>query len=230
MESPREALMLLAEAKERAYAQSCHLWLEEQVQTIDETVQKLRPFPVQKDYVHDLITVLTDPDEHLIAIPKSRRMIVTWTVCAWMCWEARYKPHFLGFLQSENEEKAAFAISKRMAFIEDNLTDRWNRRKRREWRTKEGSIGKFQYEHNDSMLWGIPQGSAVIRGYTFSAMVMDESEFQREGPNALVSALPIVENGAKLVILSSSNGPSGILADICAEVGIRHIRDWVPRL
>ena len=156
-------------------------------------------------------------------------MLVTWTVSVWLVWLARFHANALCIFQSENEEKAAFAIDRRMKFIEDNLIDPWCRLEREEWKTKEGTVGKFQYRHNASTVWGVPQGGAVIRGYTFSAMVMDESEFQREGASALTAALPIVENGAKLVILSSSNGPSGILAEICAAVGIRTLRNWVKR-
>lgn len=165
----------------------------------------------------------------MIAIPKSRRMLVTWTVSVWACWQARFHPNTLGFFQSENEEKAAFAIDRRMQFIEDNLQDEWCKLDRVQWKTKEGTVGKFQYKHNASVLWGVPQGGDIIRGYTFSFLIMDESEFQKEGASALRAALPIVENGAKLVILSSSNGPRGILADICRGVGIRHIGDWVTR-
>ncbi|KKK62562.1 hypothetical protein LCGC14_3003110, partial [marine sediment metagenome] len=59
----------------------------------------------------------------------------------------------------------------------------------------------------------------VIRTYTFSKLVMDESEFQTEGNAAFIAALPIAEKGAKLVVLSSSNGPGGVLAGLCADVG-----------
>lgn len=225
----RDAFSLLVEQKLRLYEQNCWLWMMEQVHTVDETRKQVLPFP-EKDYCEDLIGILTDPTERMIAIPKSRRMLVTWTVCAWACWEARFHANTLGFFQSENEEKAAFAIDRRMMFIEDHLADEWCKLARTPWKTKEGTVGKFQYQHNQSVLWGVPQGADIIRGYTFSHLIMDESEFQREGRNAMTSALSIVENGAKLVILSSSNGPSGILADICSEVGIRHLKDWVVRV
>ena len=184
------------------------------------------PVP-DKPYLEDLFGLLSDPTEDRLCFPKSRRMMVTWAVSIWCCWYARYHDDALVFFQSENEEKAAFCIDRRMKFAEDHLVDVWNRRDRDEWKTKEGTVGKFQYKHNNSQIWGIPQGGDIIRTYTFSAMVMDESEFQREGRAALNAALPIVENGAKLIILSSSNGPDGILASICADVGLRHLQDWV---
>lgn len=221
-----EALMLLAQQKETLYREASWNWMSDQVVTIDETRGARLPLP-HKEYLKDLTQILDDPDEPLIAIPKSRRMMITWIVSLWCCWYARYHDDSLIFFQSENEEKAAFSVDKRMKFAEDNLLDRWNRRERDEWKTKEGTVGKFSYRHNNSMIWGIPQGGDVIRTYTFTAMVMDESEFQKEGANALTAALPIVENGAKLIILSSSNGPDGILANICAEVGIRSLTDWV---
>ena len=109
-------------------------------------------------------------------------------------------------------------MDKRCTFIEDHLEAPY-RRAYQSLKTTKGAIGRITYESTGSYLWAIPQGDSVIRAYTFSVLISDEMDFQPEGHQALVAALPIAEKGAKLVLLSSSNGPSGVLAGICRDVG-----------
>jgi hypothetical protein len=165
---------------------------------------------------HDLVWCLNH--ENAIFIPKSRRMMASWTCSAWMVYSARYFPYNACFVQSETETKAAYLTDKRCCFIEDNLREPMLRRHYKPIRTCEGLVGRITYD-NGSYIWAIPQGDDVIRSYTFSKLFMDESEFQPEAQKALVSALPTLEKGAQLIVASTSNGPQGILADVCRSIG-----------
>jgi hypothetical protein len=49
---------------------------------------------------------------------------------------------------------------------------------------------------------------------------MDECDFQREGNEALNAALSIAEKNAQIVLLTTSNGPQGVAAEICKEAGL----------
>jgi len=184
--------------------------------TQDEATQTMLGWP-DKDLLHDLIWVFNH--EKAVFIPKSRRMMVSWTMAAWAIYKARFFPHHAIFIQSETEEKAAFITDKRCAYLENNLREPLLRRKYKPIRTHQGLIGRITYETTGSYVWAIPQGDDVIRSFTFSILIMDESEFQPEGQKALVSALPILEKGAQLIVASTSNGPQGILADVCRDIG-----------
>ena len=50
---------------------------------------------------------------------------------------------------------------------------------------------------------------------------MDECEHQDEAHAALTAAIPLIEGtkDAKLILIGTSNGPQGVLAGICREVG-----------
>jgi phage FluMu gp28-like protein len=207
---------LLAEMDTR-YQSSNRDWLLEQVWTIDEASQQELRWPADKIYLLELMDAFERYE--CLAIPKSRRMMVTWAVAAWAVWRARYHRNNAIFVQSENEDKAAYVIDKRCAWIEDHLEDSDLRRPYKALHTSKGAIGRMAYEGTGSYIWGIPQGGDVIRTYTFTALVMDEVEFQPEGHEALTAALAAVEKGAKLVLISSSNGPRGVLAEICREIG-----------
>jgi len=191
-------------------------WFLNEVQTQDEATQRMLGWP-DKDYLHDLVWILNH--ENAVFIPKSRRLMVSWTMAAWSVYKARYFPHHAIFYQSETEEKSAFITDKRCVYIEQNLREPMLRRTFKSIKTHQGLVGRITYDATQSYIWAIPQGDDAIRSFTFSILVMDESEFQSEGHAALVSALPILEKGAQLIVASTSNGPNGILADVCRGIG-----------
>ena len=203
---------------DNTYKEDPWLWFKEEVYTQDEATQKRLPWP-DKDYLKDLVHLLRT--ERLLIFPKSRRMMVSWLMAAYSVWLARYHPHHAIFVQSETEQKASYITEKRCCFIEDNLREPFLRRKYRPIRTKQGTIGKISYEDTQSYIWAIPQGGSVIRTYTFSLLFMDESDFQDEGADALTAALSIAQVGGsnQIVLVSTSNGPTGICAEICRGAG-----------
>lgn len=210
-------------ARDREYARDCWAWLCDLVVTVDEASQQQLRWPAEKEYLCDLIEVFTS-EEQLIAIPKSRRMMVTWTAAAWATWTVRYQPHHAIFIQSENEQKAAFVIDQRCAYIEDHLLEPIFRRPYKPIRTSGGIIGKMTYPETGSYIWAVPQGGSVLRTYTPSILIMDECDFQPEGHEALAAAMPLVEKNARLILISSSNGPRGVLAMIAREAGFIRFR------
>lgn len=203
--------------KERRYSRDPWLWLTEEVMTIDETTREILPWPAHKLYTKDLLTILQH--ERLVAIPKSRRMMVSWLVAAWVLWNIRFKPHCAVFWQADKEEHAAHVLDWRIKFMEDHLVTEALRKPYVTHRTEGGLVGKIEFLDTKSYCRAIPQGSRAVRSYTFSIMVMDESEFQQEASDAYAAAVPIAEKGAQLIIMSSSNGPNGILSKMCQEVG-----------
>jgi hypothetical protein len=205
------------------YASDPWAWLCEQVVTKDEADKLEKRWPAEKDYLHDLIDILQS-DEHKICIPKSRRMLVTWAVAAWCTWSARYHRNNAIFWQSQNEEKAAYVIDKRCAFIEDHLRVPQMRRPYTAIHTSGGLIGNLTYELTQSYLWSVAQGADVGRSFTPSAWVMDEVDFQDKGHSALASAIPLAEKAAKIILITTSNGPLGVVASICKEAGFTRFR------
>jgi len=217
-----ERAAALVELKNRVYKEDPLAWFDEQVVTQDEATQQAVPWPVDRLYVKDLVWALQHVN--LLALPKSRRVLASWTVAAWFTYTARYFPVHALFWQSETEDKAAYVTDKRCVWIEDHLRERPLRLPYSTVKTTKGQIGRITYLGTQSYIWAIPQGDSVIRSYTFSKMAMDESEFQAEGPAALVAALPIAEKGAQLIVLSSSNGPVGVLASICTGAGFTRFK------
>jgi len=215
--NPAELRAILGEL-EGLYRVDPYLWFISEVYTVDEASQQKLPYP-DKAYLEDVVHVLKT--EKMICFPKSRRMTMSWTMAGWATYQARFFDNHAIFIQSETENKAAFLTDKRCVFIEQNLREPLLRKKFKTIRTNEGLVGRITYHDTGSYIWAIPQGGDVIRTYTFSILVMDESEFQPEGGEALKAALSIVEEGKanQVIMLSSSNGPMGVMAEICRQAG-----------
>lgn len=152
-------------------------------------------------------------DSEILFIPKSRQLMLTWLLCAYSLWQALFHPHQKIFLQSKKEDDAASLVFNkkwdggRIGFIYDRLPD-WLKE-----RVKgTGSFGKIHF-NNGSMIWGVPQGSDIIRSYTASLFVSDEAAFQPEFESAYTAAKPM----AKKIVAITTAGP-GYFADIVSPV------------
>jgi len=214
-----EEIRVRREIKDREYAADCKLWAHEQVLTRDEDAEAARPWPTNKPYLDELLDIYDQ--EQLIALPKSRQLLVTWTVALWLTWRARYRPYNALFVMSDKEEKSAHVVDKRCKFIEDNLRETWCRREYGSIKTKDGLVGRMTYKQTESVILGVAQGEDQFRSYTPSVIFMDESDFQDGAHAALNTALPFTREGktCKILLVTTSNGPQGVVAGICRECG-----------
>jgi hypothetical protein len=194
-------------------------WACQQVMTLDESSEdesmRIRRFPKHLDYVRDLLLILRN--EQLVLVPKSRRMFVTWGVCTHLTHSTRYTDLSANFILSETEQKSAFCVDKRCHFIETHLRLPEFRQPMDTLRTKTGLIGRMTYP-NGSYIWGISSTGDALRAYTATKVFVDEIEFIEQQVSVVRSLLPLIENGAQGILVSSSNGPTGILADYARDV------------
>jgi hypothetical protein len=236
MLSEREEATILLSKKDKLdvlYAENPWKFFCQQVKTIDESQKisgknkdRVYLWPKHYQYLKETLNVLQN--EPLVGIPKSRRMMISWLLSAYFVWDARYHPNSAIFYMSETEQKSAFAVDKRCRFIEENLRKPEFRLPIKTMKTKTGLVGHITYP-NGSYIWALASGGDVLRQYTATKIFLDESEFQDEAPAVVRAALPMVENGAQLILASSSDGPIGVLADLADKCGVRSFKD-VARL
>jgi hypothetical protein len=226
------------EALERRYTTDPWAWMAEQVDTVDPATQEIRPWPTDKAYVRDLVEVLRH--EGKVAIPKSRQVMATWTVAMWCLWCARHQPYHLVMWHSKDEESAAAVLDSRIYQVETKLREPALRRDARAHRTSSGLVGRLQLtvpamgerQLGQSSLWALASGTGSkhkagkIRSYVPSIIVLDESEFQDNAAEVLRAVLPLWDEGKRVqvVMLSSSNGARGPLAEECAAAGFTRWR------
>ena len=210
------------------FSKDCWRWLCQQVVTVDEAADegtaRLRRWPKEKKYLQEMIQILKN--ERFVIIPKSRRMMVTWLVSAYFVHDARYNAHSADFIISETETKAAFVVDKRCYHIEQNLRHEEFRQNVGTLRTKTGLIGRMTYP-NGSYIWGLASTGDALRTFTATKVLVDEIEFIDQGPALTRALIPLIENGAQAIFVSSSNGPTGIIAEYCRDVKFGKWEDMV---
>lgn len=190
-------------------------------------------YPVDMEYLRFLADELQYGDPEPLWIPKSRRLMVTWTLCAWMLWRACKSKAFHGFIQSKREEDSAYFIEHRVKYIWDRLPY-WFRF------CICGGPPSINTTHlkleipTGGKVWGIPQGAAIFAGYTPSALFVDEAEKQPQFEDAVATIMPFAEKKTKLVFVSSAEGnyfgevvESPVEGDI--EEPLRGIKKWSLR-
>lgn len=232
MLSEREETMALLAKKDRLdalYADNPWKFFCQQVKTVDESqkishqnTDRIYLWPKEYVYLKEILTVLQN--EQLVGVPKSRRMLVSWLLSAFFVHDARYHPNGALFYMSETEQKAAFAVDRRCKFIEENLRDPAFRLPIKTVKTKTSLVGHMTYP-NGSYIWALASGGDVLRQYTATKILLDECEFQDEAPAVVRAALPMVENGSQLILVSSSDGPVGVLANLADMCGVRSYKD-----
>lgn len=150
-------------------------------------------------WLHNLAT------SRILVIEKSRQMLVTWMVCAYLLWRAKFFPHQLILVQSKREDDAANLVFNkepnvaRLSFLESHLP--------RSLRSCEfpraGAYGHL-YFPNGSHIWAIPEGGDIIRSNTPSVVFSDESAFQPEFGASYTAALPAIKGGGQYIAVSSA--------------------------
>lgn len=187
------------------------------VRTRDEADPEtpLKPFPVALDYVRALWDEFSGHNR--IVVAKSRQMLVSWTICAFCCWWARYKPNQAVYFQTQKWEDAAAMVALatgtqstgylgRCQFIEANMPAALKLKVR-------ATEGRLQFP-NGSIIQALAGGADQIRGKVASLIVEDEFAFQPEAKGVYTAAAPLIQKGAKFIAISTPNGDAGQFADL----------------
>lgn len=225
-----ELALLIKKQREldEKFSKDCWRWCCEEVITVDEAANpgepKKKRWPAHLQYVREAFEILKN--ERFVIFPKSRRMFATWLICAYLTHDTRYNPDSANFILSETEQKAAFCIDKRCYHIEQNLRHPEFIKEVKTLRTKTGLIGRITYPHNSSYMWGLASTGDALRAYTVSKVFVDEIEFIEQAPSLTRALVPLIEGGAQAIFASSSNGPTGIIADYCRSVKFHKFKDF----
>ena len=218
LDDPRVAAQVLAAAKDEALrrcATDGWFWTSF-VKTRDEAdVESVKAFP-RLEYLRELWQVLEANQR--IAIAKSRQMMVSWLLCVYCVWFARFHANRYVIWQSQKKEDAQAMVCMpkdagdaggylaRMQFIETNLPS-WMRLNVRE------SAGSLDYP-NGSRIEAVAGGANQVRGKTASLLVEDEFAHQEEAKGVYQAVGPLIQKATRFVAISTPNGPDNTFAEI----------------
>lgn len=169
------------------------------VYTKDEVDQKQlfkKAFPVHLDYLKFLVRVWQK--KRLLAVPKSRRMRISWTMLSLYSWKALFQLNRHIAMVSKKEDDADELI-KRVKFIVENLDERIPK----EFRRFEYKYNNLYFPETGSRIQGFPQGADQLRQYTCSDVFGDESAFWEDAEKMYAASFPTIEGGGGMCLVSS---------------------------
>jgi len=166
------------------------IWTLDQVD-LTNPVKRFPPYPWLKLIVREW------EKEKILAIPKSRRMMLTWLTIYLHLWLAMWHPGVAAFLVSESERKSTDMINK-ADFIFRHIPDQVMLKPA--MKRKQTLI---EFPGLDSYMMGIPEGENQLRQYTATALLFDEWAFWERPMESLAAAKPCIMGGGKLTIIST---------------------------
>ena len=191
-------------ARWRLASQNPHIFLKNFVWTVDvhDKEWPIKRMPAGRPHIKAMVDLWLD--NPLLAIVKSRQMMMTWLFTALSLWDAMFHQGRLIMLQSKTEREAVGdefsgqGLLGRCKFMLRNCPP---------WLLPQHTIKATQiiFPTMNSTLWAIPQGAAIIRSYTSAGILSDECAFQEEFSEAYGAAVPTIRGGGWFVALSSAH-------------------------
>lgn len=158
----------------------------------------IKPFPWELEYVQLYCKIWVR--ERFIAVPKSRRMVMSWTNVALYTWDTMFNVGIANAFVSKKEDDADELV-RRSKFIVENLDE--------ELLPKalipahEYKFGKLSFPEINSSIEGFPQGADQLRQFTFSGILADEMAFWENAQAMYSSSVPTLEGGGRFTAISS---------------------------
>lgn len=152
-----------------------------------------------------------------IVVVKSRQLMLSWLVCAYAVWAARFQSNRAVYFQTQKREDACAMVclpgveeggfTARMQFIVRSMPE-WMRGK---WTEKEGELMCVE---TGSMIQALAGGANQIRGKTPSILIEDEMAFQEEATGVYQAVAPLLQKQTRMIAISTPNGPSNCFATL----------------
>lgn len=173
------------------------LWLTQHTATEDSHWLKkssppVAPFPPMEYFVHLMALLISEPT---LFISKSREMMTSWLVCAYIAWITQWMPQILCIIQTEKEDKAVQLIEYCRILY----------RRQPEWMQEKNKLTTDNAvelkRKNGSHVLAVPQGENQVRLYHPHLYMQDESAFLPEAEQCFNAVRPV----AKQIVCVSSD-------------------------
>jgi hypothetical protein len=186
------------------------LFVKDCVWTRDEASGQVRRYP-NRAYAELLVRRW---QEHpLLAVPKSRRMALTWLFVALNYWLARFSPlakiAFMARKLGKTETEGSAELVRRAYFIHRHLPPTFPPCE------LEYNIGFLRFP-NGSEIVALGEGEEQARQHTFTSVLADEVAFWEKAFDTWVALRPTIEGGGRITAVSSA--APGFFRDLVHDV------------
>lgn len=193
--SPEEALRRISEIRRDPVA------FLRAVRTRDEVdkTSPIKAFPIDRFEYLRLYARLW-AKERFVAVPKSRRMMMSWTNVALFVWDTMFNQGRANAFVSKKEDDSDELV-RRARFIVENLDPEIIPLEfvpKHEYR-----YGKLSFPEIESTIQGFASGADQLRQYTFSGILGDEMAFWENAQKMYAASFPTLEGGGRFSAISS---------------------------
>jgi hypothetical protein len=168
------------------------------VWTKDEATGQVRRYP---PHAYAELLVRRWQSEPLVAVAKSRRMVITWLFVALYYWLARFSPlakvAFMARKLGKTETEGSAELVRRAYFIHRHLPPTLPPCE------VEYSIGLLRFPHGSEIV-ALGEGEEQARQHTFTGILADEVAFWEHAFETYVALRPTIEGGGRLTLVSSA--------------------------
>lgn len=193
-------LQQLQKDNDAKYAADPWKFLVEAVMTLDQVKGEIRKYP-PLPYLEKLTRVWEK--ERLLLVPKSRRMLISWTMVALHYWLARFRPGttvaFVSRKEGRSESEGSAELVNRARFIHEHLPPDIEKIE------TEYKFCRLSFPSIHSEILGIGQGPDQLRQLTLTAILADEMAFWEQARDAYIASRPTIEGGGRFTGVSSAN-------------------------
>ncbi|MCF7810919.1 hypothetical protein K9N50_08010 [bacterium] len=172
-------------------------WIQDNIRTMDAT-GGFKAFP-DYPFIRNLIDALCD--NRILIVCKSRQMMATWTVSAWMLYRAIHDEPGLYLMLSKGARDSQ-ELLRRLKIIADNLPEDTKELvtvKRKEVEFKSGS-----------RILSLPATEEAPRMHSPSAVFWDEMAFTPYTEGIWTAVKPAIDSGGSFIGVSTPNGTDNV--------------------
>lgn len=181
------------------YRESAWDWATECVVTQDQADIKnpIKDFP-NKEYLKLYFEVWEK--EPLLAVPKSRRMFLSWATIALYTHDTIFNVgRHQGFVSKKEEDANDLVL--RAKFILDNMKKKLPSELIPKYKHR---YCHLEFPDINSKIQAFPSGADQIRQHTLSGMMFDEIAFWPDGEETYGAVAPLLEKNARITLISSA--------------------------
>jgi len=136
--------------------------------------------------------------DKLVIILKARQLGISWLICAYALWKARFGENVKVLLLSQGEDEAFDLISK-CKFIDDNLPDFLTGKRDPD---QKGHIG---FPDTGSEIKALPSTARAGRSTDATLVICDEWEFHPHAEANFAALKPTIDAGGQFIGLSTAD-------------------------
>lgn len=163
----------------------------------------------------------------LLAIPKTRRMTMSWYTIALYVWDTLFHEGRFNAFVSKKEDDANELVERAKFMIEHIPEDKIPREMLPEMKSK---FCLLEFPSIKSKIQGFPQGADQLRQFTFSGIFGDESAFWDNAQKFYAASFPTIDGGGRMTLVSSP--APGFFKKLCFDAmdsqGDVQVEDYPP--